>query len=1013
MLLRYILGDDIFISYARADGITYATTLAEELSSMGFSCFLDLWGTVPGQQLPASLKRAIRRSTIFVLVGTEKAVSSHSVELEVQEFIKTKRPIVPIDFDGALDTAAWYSAITGLAKSIEKESALISNQPAAAVISRIEKSVNFTKRNKRIRRGAAIALTASALMFCGALSAIVVARQQRAQADLARHEAIKEQQKAQAAKAEADEASKQARLNADKATQQEAIAKENAAVAIKNAEQAKQQQAIAEENQATAFSRELASVSIAERARDPELSTLLSLHALDLSRTVQAEDALRLSLLNLRNHAIMRGHNDAVTSAKFSPDGQFVLTVSRDKTVRLWKTQTGEDVAILGGDSEPITGASFNSTGTSFVTFGTDKVARIRETSTGKCVIELIGHSEGIRNAIFSPNDQFVVTVSDDGTARSWDAGTGRQLGKFYGHVSISSQVAISPDNEVVLSGGDLLWELRTGRRIRELDLIGTEGVAFSPDGKTIVAAAVGGFGFSVKMFSVSTGKRLIEIADESFSARSATFSPDCKFVAITSSTDNSVQLWDLTSGKKFGQLIGHTSPVNYAEFSPDSKMIVTASNDWTARVWDVGSGKEITSLIGHRGPVNKAMFSADERSIVTASSDTTSRVWDLEPGKSDNQVIRHKDYVWNVAFSPDSRLLVTASQDNTAEVWDVVQGRSVVKLVGHAEPVNTAFFSSDGKRVFTFSNPYVYYGARPDSQRIWDTNTGQVLLVKSHYRDAAAARELSPDGLHRLRTNSDQAWVGDANTDKPESVLNRKSSAEFVNSEFSSDGILVFTVDAQFTVYVWPATIRGPVLAELAGHRGYINKMTISHNRKWILTASDDHTARVWDLASGKCLFELIGHTDEVWDADFSRDDKYVLTSSIDGTARVWDAKTGRLLYRLIDPRGAFLNATFSPDGTLIATAGSENTVKVWDTRTGKQISELLGHARKINKLLFSPDGKFIATASNDGTARIYPREMFMPLEENLKVANSRLTRDLTPDEKKKYLHLGAKSGQ
>lgn len=1005
-----MFGDDIFISYARADGITYAATLADELTSKGFSCFLDQWGTPPGQQLPGSLKRSLRRSTVFVLVGTEKAVSSHSVGLEVQEFIKTKRPIIPIDFDGALESAAWYSTITGLAKSIEKENALSSNQPAAAVITRIEKSVNFTKRNKRTRTTAGFLVTLSALLFCGALYAGVDARQQRAQADLARQEAIKEQQRAQDAKAEANEASKQARLNADKAMQQEAIAKENAAVALKNAEQAKQQQAIAEENQATAFSRELASVSIAERARDPELSTLLSLHALDLSRTVQAEDALRLSLLNLSNHAIMRGHNDSVTSARFSPDGKLVLTVSSDKTARLWETQTGREVAILG-ERSGLLGASFNSTGALIVTFGTDKVARIWETSTGKCVTELIGHSEGIRNAIFSPNDQFVVTVSNDWTARSWDARTGTQLAEFHWHGGPVNQVAISANSEVVVSGNSKsawVWELRSGKRIAEFLASADQGVGFSPDGQIVITAGVEGtVSSAVRAWLVNTGKRLFEIDDEVSNVRSVTFSPGSKFIAITSSNNNSVQILEIASGRNVGQLIGHTAPVNYAEFSPDSKMIVTASNDWTARVWDVGTGKELASLIGHRGPVNKAMFSPDARSIVTASNDTTSRVWDLEPGKSDNQVIRHKDDVSSVAFSPDSKLLVTASRDNTAEVWDPIQGRSVVKLVGHTDPINTAFFSSDGKRVFTFGS-----AAGLPSQRIWDTNTGQIILAKSWIRNPATARELSPDGLHRLRTSPNQAWVEDPNTEKTESVLNRKSSAEFVHSDFSSDGTLVFTVDAEFTVFVWPA-IRGGMLGVLAGHRGYINKTTISHNRKWILTASDDHTARVWDLASNKCLFELIGHTDEVWDADFSRDDKYVLTSSIDGTARVWDAKTGRAMYRLNIPKDDSLNAVFSPDGTLIATAGSDNSVRVWDTRNGKLISELLGHARKINKLVFSPDGKFIATASDDGTARIYPREMFMPLEQNLKFANSRLTRDLTPDEKKKYLHLGTKSGQ
>jgi WD40 repeat protein len=58
-------------------------------------------------------------------------------------------------------------------------------------------------------------------------------------------------------------------------------------------------------------------------------------------------------------------------------------------------------------------------------------------------------------------------------------------------------------------------------------------------------------------------------------------------------------------------------------------------------------------------------------------------------------------------------------------------------------------------------------------------------------------------------------------------------------------------------------------------------------------VTASDDKTARISDLATGASLV-LTGHTDEVWAAQFTRDDAEVATASKDRTLRLWDARTG-----------------------------------------------------------------------------------------------------------------------
>ena len=73
MLMRFIPGDDIFVSYSRADAVRYAEGLASELADRGFSCRLDQWDSEPGADMQATLVRGLRRSAMLVILGTPAA----------------------------------------------------------------------------------------------------------------------------------------------------------------------------------------------------------------------------------------------------------------------------------------------------------------------------------------------------------------------------------------------------------------------------------------------------------------------------------------------------------------------------------------------------------------------------------------------------------------------------------------------------------------------------------------------------------------------------------------------------------------------------------------------------------------------------------------------------------------------------------------------------------------------------------------------------------------------------
>ena len=70
---------------------------------------------------------------------------------------------------------------------------------------------------------------------------------------------------------------------------------------------------------------------------------------------------------------------------------------------------------------------------------------------------------------------------------------------------------------------------------------------------------------------------------------------------------------------------------------------------------------------------------------------------------------------------------------------------------------------------------------------------------------------------------------------------------------------------------------------------------MAFSPDGHFLATCSKDRTARVWDLATGKCCATLTGHAQEINSISYVGEGQTLATASEDGTVRLWDAKTAK----------------------------------------------------------------------------------------------------------------------
>ena len=71
--------------------------------------------------------------------------------------------------------------------------------------------------------------------------------------------------------------------------------------------------------------------------------------------------------------AVLRGHEDGVSSAVFSPDGSRMASWSGDGTVRLWDVESGQDLLVLRGHVGGVSSLAFSPEGSRITTGSPDR----------------------------------------------------------------------------------------------------------------------------------------------------------------------------------------------------------------------------------------------------------------------------------------------------------------------------------------------------------------------------------------------------------------------------------------------------------------------------------------------------------------------------------------------------------------------------------------------------------------------------------------------------------------
>ena len=116
----------------------------------------------------------------------------------------------------------------------------------------------------------------------------------------------------------------------------------------------------------------------------------------------------------------MEGHISVVTSVSFNHDGTKIVSGSRDRTVRVWNSETGECVLTLEGHTDFVNSVSFNHDGTKIVSGSSDKTVRVWNSEIGECLLTLEGNTDYVTSVSFNHDGTKIISGSRDRTVRVW-----------------------------------------------------------------------------------------------------------------------------------------------------------------------------------------------------------------------------------------------------------------------------------------------------------------------------------------------------------------------------------------------------------------------------------------------------------------------------------------------------------------------------------------------------------------------------------------------------------------
>lgn len=380
--------------------------------------------------------------------------------------------------------------------------------------------------------------------------------------------------------------------------------------------------------------------------------------------------------------------------------------------------------------------------------------------------------------------------------------------------------------------------------------------------------------------------------------------------------------------------LPGHTEAILHVSFSPSGHLLASGGGDTTVRFWTVNTALPKFTCTGHKNHVLCTAWSPTGARFCSADKTGMVLLWDPTTGKQVGSPLRAHapQYVSSIAWEPlhaaqgnaDERF-ATASKDGTVKVWNARTRARLVTLQGHSDAVECVKWGGAG---------LIYTASRDRTIKVWTADgnhdLGKLVRTLCGHAHRINTLALSSDAVCRTGPFDHRGQYYQGLTDPIEAAKQKYKDILGGEPERLMSG------SDDFTLFLWSPTESKHPVKRLTGHQQAVNHIMFSPDGgRYVASASFDKKIKIWNGKTGDFLYTLTGHVGSVYQVAWSPDARYLVSASKDSTAKLWEIDGGK------KPKGAketlpghydeVYALDWSPNGAAVATGSKDRTIKIW----------------------------------------------------------------------------------
>ncbi len=285
-----------------------------------------------------------------------------------------------------------------------------------------------------------------------------------------------------------------------------------------------------------------------------------------------------------------RSHEEEIYTVAFAPYHNRAAYAGWDDTIKIWNRQgitQQEPEMTLKGHSGSINSLSFSANGQYLVSGSDDKRIKVWNLDHPSSLSQTLkGHKNRVTSVDFSSNDELIASGSEDETIRLWNR-SGKLKESFSAHKGGVTSVRFAPKGKILASAGYdgkvKLWQADgTLQQEFKAHEPAVSDIAFSPNGQILASA---GWDNTIKLWRVSDGKHLKTLQGHRKAVTDLSFRQDGEVLA-SASKDETIKLWNVETAETLATLKGYQQPLNSISFSPDGNSLLAGGKKGNLKQW-------------------------------------------------------------------------------------------------------------------------------------------------------------------------------------------------------------------------------------------------------------------------------------------------------------------------------------------------------------------------------------------------------------------------------------------